>query len=203
MDMWQEFPLDTRLWSEDDWEHYFDQEDRKGRHALAEPVEESEGSQYSPSIDGQLDDSCSADGMPLQEGPEQDVEPDIGELNAIPAWRAAVDLTENIYRFVAPACEEARGGPVQYIARTLCREGCNVHDCLEVGHKLGYEEDTLCGNIAMCRRSYRALQRCIQCLERLGGNGDPECGRLLTRALVTRSFLQRRMSEMREMVWWR
>ena len=117
--------------------------------------------------------------------------------------RAAVDLGENVYEFVGPTCGDTQGGPTQYIMRTLCRESCNVHDYLEAGHKLGYEEDTLCGNIAMCRRAARALDRCNQCLERLGGRGDSERARLIVRASVTRGFLNRRILVLRQKVWWR
>ena len=33
------------------------------------------------------------------------------------------------------------------------------------GHGMGYEKDTLCGNIANCKRSLKNARKCVYCLK--------------------------------------
>ena len=205
--MWQEIPPGTRLWSEEDWERYFAEQERSNQESDAPPIEAATDWDAShaacPSDPSVWDDD---DDEPLGDDDDDDdefaIDPELEELNEIAAWRAAVDLSDSVYEFVAPSCEAEQGGPIGFILRTLCRESYCVHDYVEAGHKLGYDVDTLCGNIATCLRACHSLDRCIQCLERLGGRGDPDCRRLLVRAAVTRSFLERRIADLRQMVWW-
>ena len=202
--MWQEIPPDTRLWSEADWERYFAQQESGSGDEHRVPIETPLG--WEAPLPPCPDDSSTADENDMFSEDDEDgfaPDPELEELNQIPAWRAAVDFSDSVYEFVAPVCEEQQGGPVVHIMRTLCRESYDVHDYLEVGHRLGYDEDTVCGNIAICVRARRSLQRCIQCLERLDGCNYPNCARLLLRGIVARSFLDRRIADLRQMVWWR
>jgi len=214
--MWQDLPPNTRDWSEEDWERFFEEQDRLFQETHAQTLQQSsEGAGAAPSCpieavgpDDETDEAWLDDD---DEEPEDPLDAQVlDELDEIPAWRAGVELSDRVYTYVAPVCREQPGGPVLYIARTLCRESYLVHDYVEAGHEIGYDEETLCGNIAMCLRARRAIDRCIQCLERLGGSGSglggagaEQCRRLTTRAIVTRVFIDQRIAELRQKVWWR
>ena len=249
--MWQERPVDTRNWSEEDWERFFKQQDewyfnemRKraeadGSTGSVGPIAE-DGADLLAEDDADLladedfdldlldlplesdSDACCRDGQCDSADDDEDAPsgecPCCGEteaeatehellleeeLNKVPAWRAAVEFSNSCFDFVQPRCGREKGGPNQYLLRTLCQRSILVPDYISGGHEIGYEEDTLCGNIALCLRARQNLERCAQCLERLGGARDEGCRPLLVRACVTRTFLEKRIAELRSQVWWR
>ena len=224
--MWQDHPTDTGNWSEEDWEHYFQQQDERFFQQMQEEMDDDVPDRFPIDLDTDIDSDlarilkeelastdyedlpeehncCPYDGD--DEEPPSDDEVSMGkELNQIPAWRAAVEFSNSVFEYVRPVCKNGHeGGPVQYLIRTLCQGSILVPDYISAGHEVGYEEDTLCGNIALCVRAKRSLERCVQCLERLGGPHDDGSRPLLVRAVVTRTFLERRIKELRAQVWWR
>ena len=257
--MWQERPIDTHNWSEEDWEHFFKQQDEWYYHevkrqlrsggqsdfgddvlsdeailsgeGLREEAEESETDSIATDVGDisdliqsgliqDIEDSCEDEmSCPLEdsdtdtgtcpcsdEPPQEATEYELlleEELNHVPAWRAAVEFSNTAFDFVQPRCSGKPGGPTQYLLRSLCQRSILVPDYISAGHEIGYEEDTLCGNIALCLRARKNLARCIECLERLGGAHDEGCRPLMVRACVTRTFLDKRIAELREQVWWR
>ena len=201
--MWQELPPFTREWSEDDWELYFDEQDRQ--YQVSDEEHDPNGHPGECPLDAAGADSESpplpADGAPSDDPLHEDwLE---RELNEIPAWRAAVEFGNYAYDYVAPICHGQEGGPREYVLRTLCHESYLVQDYIAAGHEIGYDEETLCGNIALCRRAVSALARCAQCLERVAGKDREACSALSSRASVTQAFLTRRIERLRDMVWWR
>ena len=200
--MWQELPPFTREWSEDDWEFYFGEQDRQ--YQLSDDARDSAGHPDECPLgadDADTDPPLLADGAPSDDPRNEDwLE---RELNEIPSWRAAVEFGNYAYEYVAPICQGQEGGPREYVLRTLCHESYLVQDYIAAGHDIGYEEETLCGNIALCRRAMSALARCEQCLERIAGKDREAHGALVSRAGVAKAFLTRRIQELRDMVWWR
>lgn len=201
--MWRELPTETRDWSEEDWERFFrEQDDRhfaEMQAHMCQQGEEIEGSLPASVADELLADFGEDDLF------EEDFEFDeeLGEaLERIPAWRAAAEFCDRTIGLVAPMLERRRGGPRAYLAQTLVTECYLVPDYILAGHELGYNEDTLCGNIALCVRSRRSLERCIECLERFGGALNEQCRKLMICAIITRVFLDQRITELREKVWW-
>lgn len=202
--MWRELPAETRDWSEEDWELFFRRQDEqhfaemqaRGQPSFDQLAEEPLTSTVEELLDGLDEDSL------LDEAVGCDAE--LGDaLSRIPSWRAAVEFCDRTIEFVSPRVESERGKPVEFIAQTLATESYLVPDYILAGHELGYDEGTLCGNIALCVRSRRSLERCVQCLKQLGGATDDRCRKLIRRAIVTSVFLDRRISDLRSRVWWR
>jgi|GEM_PF-1436318 len=202
--MWRELPAETRDWSEEDWEEFFKRQDeRYFAEVQAQSLEQPAEADGTLSPCGADQASSDADDEDLiAEDPEYEVELD-EELSRIPVLRAAIEFCDRTMEFVSPICNETRGGPMEYVTRTLCTECYLVPDYVLAGHEIGYDEDTLCGNIALCVRSRRSINRCIQCLERLGGPSNEACRKLIVRAIVTRVLLDQRIAELRKKVWWR
>jgi hypothetical protein len=205
--MWRELPTETRNWSEEDWEAFFRKQDesyfaemqaRSWEHV--EPPQNNPVSSSFQSIDDLL---CAAEADTTSSEDEEIIAELDAELSRIPAWRAAVEFCDLTMDFVTPVCEGTKGGPLEYSTRTLCSECYLVTDYILAGHEIGYEEDTLCGNIALCLRSIRSLDRCLQCLERLGSHHGDSCRRLIVRGVIVRTFIDQRVAELRAKVWWR
>jgi hypothetical protein len=212
--VWQELPPHTNGWTEEDWEQFFDEQDRQLRDTDAGESNRVGATREAETVDFEDPEHwCSPEETMLLEAEASESEDTImeddsedlldRELNEIPAWRSAVEFGDRVYEYVWPHCRSHQGGPRQYIMRTLCTESYLVQDYLAAGHEIGYEEDTLCGNIALCNRALSSLERCTQCLDRAMGIDDDQCAALVTRAHITKSFLLRRIDELRNMVWWR
>jgi len=202
--MWRELPTETREWAEEDWEGFFrNQDEQQFAEMQARPWEGSDevgddpaGSVAERAIMG-LDEEEVLD-------PQREYDEQLDEvLNRMPAWRAAADFCDQTIEVLSPVLEGWRGGTTEFVAQTLVAECYLVADYVLAGHELGYDENTLCGNIALCVRSKRSLERCIRCLQELGGVRDERCRKLIVRALVTGVFLDRRIAELRASVWWR
>jgi hypothetical protein len=220
--MWREMPSDTYSWSEEDWEQYFHEQDEWFFSEMQRLMtSEDETPDTTGHVDSDDEEHSSRDGVCAtdncqdcachQEPEEEEVEheADEGDMNLgrelrdISAWMAAVEFSNSVFEVVKPLCKKNKGGPLDYIVRKLCQESVLVPDYIAAGHEMGYDEDTLCGNIALCTRSLRSLNICVQCLDRLGGSSDRECNRLLVRAMVTKTMLERCIVNLRERVWWR
>lgn len=225
--MWQELPPHTRDWSEDDWERYFDEQDRLWYEYGADTALDLPSAPWtdttpdipyfaaeddSPSVDADFASFFEPDDVESETDAEDDDADDEDMLSAgwqkaidedLPAWCAAVDFGQFVYEFVEPDCQSEVTGPRQYILNTLLSESLLVQDYIVSGHHFGYTEDTLCGNITLCRRALASLDRCIQCLERLDPADDVKRRALSIRGRIVRAFLLRRIETLREMIWWR
>jgi hypothetical protein len=199
--VWRELPAETRGWSEEDWEEFFKRQDE--RH-LAE--------MQSLSADGatHLGDSAGCEGPDGSRSEPQETDLSEGEcecdvdesLDRIPAWRSAVAFCNRVVERVSPICEDRGGTGLDHIAQTLVAECYLVPEYLLAGHELGYDENTLCGNIALCLRSRSSLERCMRWIERVS-QARPDCAGLLVQGAVARGFIERRIAELRAEVWWR
>ncbi|HRS95527.1 MAG TPA: hypothetical protein P5179_09680 [Candidatus Latescibacteria bacterium] len=197
----------TRGWSEQQWEDYFARQDEsfflalRSRTSREQPTNDV---QPSPETAGTMDDllaTASAD--TLLEEEDALIRELYAGLGQMPAWRAVVEFCDRTMEFVAPICENVIGSPLESVTRILCRECFLVADYVLAGHELGYDEETLCGNIALCLRARRSLDRCIQCLDRFGPEYRDACLQLRLRGKIAGVFLERRVSDLRARVWWR
>ena len=222
--MWQELPPHTRDWSEEDWEQYFFEQDRLwyefGADDSSEPSSELDPeAPYLPFLDDPFDMDASIElhdlGDLLSECDEVfDDDDDDGDDvpfsggkkiidDDMPVYRAAIDFNQCICDLYEPEGLLRNTGPREYILNTLLSESFLIQDYIISGHQYGYSEDTLCGNIVLCRRALNSLDRCIQCLERLDSTDDTKRCTLVIRARVVRAFLLRRIEDLRGMIWWR
>jgi hypothetical protein len=74
------------------------------------------------------------------------------------------------------------------------------------GHGMGYEKDTLCGNIANCKRSLKNARKCVYLLEivRAKSTGsDRGINKLISEAIMVEREVLKRIEYLRSRIWWR
>jgi hypothetical protein len=74
------------------------------------------------------------------------------------------------------------------------------------GHGMGYEKDTLCGNIANCKRSLKNARKCVYLLEivRAKSTGsDRGINKLISEAINVEREVLKRIEYLRSRIWWR
>ena len=74
------------------------------------------------------------------------------------------------------------------------------------GHGIGYERDSLCGNIANCKRALRSLAECVGQIEHLSHRGiiDPrDCRALIDESREVSRAVDRWIETLRARIWWR
>ena len=74
------------------------------------------------------------------------------------------------------------------------------------GHGMGYEKDSLCGNIANCKRSLKNARKCIYSLELVRANAlfpESEMNILISEAIKVEREVIKWIEELRSKIWWR
>ena len=73
------------------------------------------------------------------------------------------------------------------------------------GHGMGYEKDTLCGNIANCKRSLKNARKCIYMLEIVRAKAtcpDSDINVLISDAINVEREVVKRIEYLRSRIWW-
>jgi len=115
------------------------------------------------------------------------------ELAAIPVYAAAEKFALDLDR----AIEDA--------ART-CRAAYAIPAEIAGGHDVGYERETLCGNIVCCKRAMANVLECLDGLLALRARGilPPKVAdALLARGRELKQAVEQRIEELRARLWWR
>jgi hypothetical protein len=214
---WEPSPFEGFLradWDEDDWEEYLAQQDllhakydelfetlrdhpRRDDLIAAElhaALPEARG----PDPGGPGCDECrgAEDGPPPCERAAE-------ELDAIPAYRLAHEYALALERDLAarfPDLDEDED------AGRILHAASEAADRVAGGHCIGYDRDTLCGNIACCRRALGSLAECFDGLLALRKRGvlpPPHVDRLLVTGQRVGEAVAQRIDELRSKVWWR
>jgi len=74
------------------------------------------------------------------------------------------------------------------------------------GHGMGYEKDTLCGNIANCKRSLKNARKCIYMLEIVRAKStcpDSDINILISDTIKVEREVLKRIEYLRSRIWWR
>jgi hypothetical protein len=74
------------------------------------------------------------------------------------------------------------------------------------GHGMGYGKDSLCGNIANCKRSLKNAGKCIYSLELVRANAlfpESEMNILISEAIKVEREVIKWIEELRSKIWWR
>lgn len=125
------------------------------------------------------------------------------ELGSIPAFRLAQDYVLDVERALAariPDLDEDEDA-----GRTVCAAG-EAADRIAVGHGIGYDRESLCGNIAYCRRALASLAECLEGLRACRKRGvlsPREADQFLGRGQRVSEAISQRIEELRSSVWWR
>ena len=74
------------------------------------------------------------------------------------------------------------------------------------GHGMGYEKDSLCGNIANCKRSLKNASKCIYLLEIVRASAsfpDSDINILIGEAIKVEREVINWIEDLRLKIWWR
>jgi hypothetical protein len=205
--------FDDEVWDEKRWEEFMQEADRKadeylkrfeeehqkgdGAHHIIEPKEDF-------LCDDELDEESEMEFSDLEseawESPRMYWEE--GNFEEIPAYQIAYDFAIAVHNFVELFYPERIDVPE---IKELAENCFLVPVKIAGGHGMGYEKDTLEGNIANCKRGLIATNNCVNALASLKAKTTPipELLKLYTLAVKTRDVVKEWIEELRGKVWWR
>jgi len=125
------------------------------------------------------------------------------QLREIPAYTRAQDFATHVEdlfvrQLRGPACDED--------ARKVVFAAQLVPAQVAGGHGIGYERDSLCGNIANCKRALRSLETCREQLQAFQSRQPlppDEVGALSAEADLVALEIGRWIESLRAKIWWR
>jgi hypothetical protein len=205
--------FDDEVWDEKRWEEFMQEADRKADEYLKRFEEEHQkGDSTHPLIEPKEDLLCDDDLNEKSETEFSDLESEDwesprmcweeGDFDQIPAYQIAYDFSLAAYNFVELFYPERTDIPE--IKQLL--ENCFIIPVkIAGGHGMGYEKDTLEGNIANCKRGLVAANNCVNALENLKAKTTttPELLRIHVSAVKTREVVKEWIEELRSRIWWR
>jgi len=229
-DAWNAYPgdqfdsLNRADWGEDDWEAFLLRQDALNAkyqelyetlrdHPRRDELIAREMGWHLPQglSDARGGVSDGASGRPEDGDPPLGPEGDEGfdapaseELDAIPAYRMAQDYALAVERQLTARLRDSLAADED--AARSARAAVDVSAEIANGHSLGYDRDSLCGNIACCKRGLGSLAECMDGLLALRQRGvvlPSEADELLRRARQLGDGLSQRIEELRRRVWWR
>lgn len=234
VEQWSEDRLEEEDWDEDDWERFLRQYDtRMAKYQeLFETLEHhpqrdrliakemgwdrvlgecDNHSQDCSTCAKQQDceifhvsklwaDAISAAGAGRAAG---EVEHDTGDLREITAYREghafALEVDSCFNRVFEAAAE-----PDEEVLEALSLSSL-VPAKIAGGHGMGYERDSLCGNIAYCKRALKCLGQCVEALMSIRSRNlaaTHQLDALVGRAWEVEKEVKARIDDLRSHVWW-
>jgi len=224
---------DREDWDEHDWERFFQHADVRAAkyQELYETLEDHPGRDEIIAHEmgweealaecGGADRNCSScerrfeceayEMLLLTREPESmENDPDVDELLAcfeqvrrMPAYNSAQGFAERVEEaFRKHVCRFIEDEDVK--GALLAAQMVSAR--IAGGHGIGYERDSLCGNIANCKRALRSLSACLERIQELGTRGILPTGvaAALQRAAASVSAeIERWIESLRAMIWWR
>jgi len=205
--------FDEEVWDEKKWEEFMQEADRKADEYLKRFEEERQKKDSVPHFPEPNGDSHFADESDEESEIEfSDLESEVwesprmyweeGDFEQIPVYQIAFAFAIATHNFVERFYPERTDVPE--IKQLL--ENCFIIPAkIAGGHGMGYEKDTLEGNIANCKRGLVATNNCVNALESLRTKVKPTPGllRLLSLAVKTKDAVKEWVEELRGRVWWR
>lgn len=212
---------DDRPWGEDEWERFMrESETRSARFGeLLETLMDhpDRDAIIRREMGWDKRDDAEPDEMPewkaeafeaMNEPPtEEDFEEanrEQDDLEKIPAysrgfaWSIAVrDALEGEY-------EKLDGDLAERLAEAI-GDSSIVAAKIAAGHGMGYDDESICGNIVCCKWSLEAANRCLDAMRELK-HAQPALSDALAPLLMegeeVKGFVEDRIAELRECVWW-
>ena len=147
----------------------------------------------------------------LMEGPDNiDDDPEAAELikcfdevKEIPAYVGAYGFSLRLEEFVRQHLGDDLDDEE---LRTALLAAAMVPAQIAGGHGIGYDRESLCGNIANCKRALKSLETCVESITDLGLHellSEDDVARLQREARDVWQELSRRIEDLRSRVWWR
>ena len=218
---WDSYPddpfdgLDREDWDEEDWEEFLARQDV----LTAKYQELFETLHGHPKRDELIaremhwnfPENLAAGPPGGDELPEGEAEPGDGptgaadeELAALPAYRLAQDFALAVDRYITARLRDRAATDED--ACPASRAAIDVPAKIAGGHGMGYERDTLCGNIACCKQALASLGESLDALLALRERGTlppAEADALLQRGRELGEAIAQRIEDLRLRVWWR
>lgn len=213
-----------RPWTEDEWEQLFRRSDvRSARYGelwetLRDHPDRDEiiaremgwtrclADESSETLD--LDTSADGDALDLDPEREEIARRKDEMLGAIPAYSHGQDWGLRVHRTLQPYLEldpTAELEPDDPLV-TAFSDSLVVSVKIAGGHCIGYDEDSICGNIVCCKRAWEAAERAVRALEELVESGGPVPAEVIRPLLEdgrqVRALVQQHIAELRSRVWW-
>lgn len=188
-------------WNEDQWEAFFHEQDEEIDRCMKEIWRwwDEVGSKEVQEFDwwdvetGEDDDDEWLDDDEMLDWDEP--------FEEIPAWRAAYTFGMTSSDFIEQVSweevDDVLGNDFEQLADNCFMIAAHIAG----GHEIGYEDEVICGNIAKCKRAMICADHCIEALTNLS-QCYTEARKLLVRVHVVRSFIGRRIADLRKNVWW-
>ena len=206
--------FDDEVWDEKRWEEFMQESDRKADEYLKRFEEERKKEDGVPHLPEPKGDSYFDDEIAEESELEfSDLEPEAwesprmyweeeGDFEQIPAYQIAYDFSLAVYNFVELFYPERTDIPE---IKELVENCFLIPVKIAGGHGMGYEKDTLEGNIANCKRGLVAANNCVNALENLKAKTKTTPGlvRIHVSAVKTREAVKKWIEELRSRIWWR
>ena len=195
-------------WNEDQWEAFFQEQDEEIDRCMKEIWRwwDEVGSKEVQEL-GQWEVEGGDEEMWEDEGDEEGWldEEELMDwddpFEEIPAWRAAYTFGMTSSDFIEKVSWEEVNDVVGDDFERLADNCFMIAAHIAGGHEIGYEDEMICGNIAKCKRAVICTDHCIESLLNLS-RYYTDAWKLLVQARIVRSFIGRRIADLRKNVWW-
>lgn len=129
-------------------------------------------------------------------------ESDVEDIKNIHAYRKSYELYIKLSRYFKNRKEmDADEDVLEAISASS-----KVPAKIAGGHGMGYEKDTLCGNIANCKRSLKNARICVYSLEIVKAKStfpDSDINILINEAIIIEREVLKWIEYLRSRIWWR
>jgi hypothetical protein len=221
-------PFDERPWGEEEWERFMQESDAKSarfgelletlrdhpdcdeiiRREMGWDKGDETGSDDDEESDNDLDDwkaeAIAAMNEPPSEEVLEEVRRDQDELENLPAYRRSFDWSMRVHEALKESFGELEGDLEELVGEAV-GDSHMVAAKIAGGHGMGYEDESICGNIVCCKRSLEAAKRSLAALSELQNRHPPLAGSiapLLEEGEEVQRLVEDHIAELRGRVWW-
>lgn len=128
-------------------------------------------------------------------------ESDIEDVKNIPAYKKSYELFIKLSKYF----KNRKGADTDEDVLAAISASSMIPAKIAGGHGMGYERDTLCGNIANCKRSLKNARICLYSLEIVRGKStfpDNDINILISEAIKVEREVFEWIEFLRSRVWW-
>lgn len=214
-------PNDDRPWGEEEWERFlqksearsarfgelletlFEHPDRDailrremGWDRHEDPMTDDE--------DGETAEMLSALNEPPTEEEIEHIRRERDDLEELPAYRRSFDWSIRVFEALKEELGKREGDLEELMAQAVC-DAQTVAAKIAGGHGMGYEDESLCGNIVCCKRALEAAKRSLLGLRELSHRHPPlsaPLAPLLEEGQEIERLVEAHIAELRSRVWW-
>lgn len=125
-------------------------------------------------------------------------------LDDIPAYARSYAWSMRIFHALKDDAETLDGDLAELVVEAI-GDSQVVAAKIAGGHGMGYDDDSICGNIVNCKRSREAAANSLRALQELGDLRPDLRGRispLIEEGRGVQRLVEERIAELRSRVWW-